>query len=148
MPPMSAQSLLDQKRLADDESMEERERKRKYEKYQMKKEREDRELLLDEVAPRKEGHAAVVEKRRQAHQQRSASPDGGMELRDLYGASDDYGRRLAAEKSRQQARNAEREKKTQEKQLVLQDKVQAYQEKESKLMEMFKQLAQSKAQQQ
>ncbi|CAO3693295.1 unnamed protein product [Rhizopus microsporus] len=120
------------------EKEEEYERKQAERKYEAKKRKERREMMLDEVAPREVGREAQLLKKRalNAYHKRERSPDVELSEADLMGG-DDFQAMLAAERRRKEQREARRA----EKRAPILNKMEEYKAKESATMEMFKKMA-------
>lgn len=135
-----------------------------------KRYRKEKEVVLEELAPKATGREAMLEKRRAqtAYHRRERSPDVELPEQDLMGSGaggDDYKSMLAAERRRKEAREARRHGGGGQEQSsssygpsagpgasgppaaggggggsVLGVKQQAYKEKEAKQMEEFRKL--------
>ncbi|KAI7871772.1 hypothetical protein BDF14DRAFT_1718432, partial [Spinellus fusiger] len=112
-----------------------------------KKIHQRRENYLDEIAPKETGREAMMAKRRATNSfhKREKSPDVELCEADLMGG-DDFQSRLAAEKQREERRNARRNEHQQQRLAPLQAKVAEYKAKESATIEMFRKMAEEQRQ--
>ncbi|KAI9004813.1 hypothetical protein CLU79DRAFT_782670 [Phycomyces nitens] len=137
-PAMPSSSNIRQDRETAEERLEAERMRRKTESKNLRRKRDS---YLDEVAPKETGREAMIEKRKamNAFHKRERSPDVELSEADLMGG-DDFQSRLAAEKQREERRNA-RKAEYQQRYAPPQDRVAEYKAKENATIEMFRKMA-------
>ncbi|KAG2197393.1 hypothetical protein INT47_005646 [Mucor saturninus] len=111
-------------------------------KYEQKKQKEMRQAILDEVAPRETGREAQIAKKRalNSYHKREPSPDVELSEADLMGV-DDFKSRLAAERRAKEIRESRQNERREQRLAPIMDKMGEYKAKESATMAMFKKMA-------
>ncbi|KAI8967497.1 hypothetical protein BDF20DRAFT_829275, partial [Mycotypha africana] len=111
-------------------------------KYEARKEKERREAILDEVAPRETGREAALAKKRalNAYHKRERSPDVELSEADLMGG-DDFQARLMAERRAKERREARQAERREQRLAPIKSKMEEYKAKEDATMAMFRKMA-------
>lgn len=111
-------------------------------KSEQRKQKERRQAILDEVAPRETGREAQIAKKRalNSYHKREPSPDVELSEADLMGV-DDFKSRLAAEKRAKEMRESRQNERREQRLAPIMDKMGEYKAKEDATMAMFKKMA-------